>query len=45
MEYKEINNLLVKTSIELRNSNKINESFRATLINAEKALRELKRFY
>ena len=40
MEYKEINNLLVKTSIELRNSNKINESFRATLINAEKALRE-----
>ena len=45
MEYKEINNLLVRTSIELRNSNKINESFRDALINAEKALRELKRFY
>lgn len=45
MEYKEINNLLVRTSIELRNSNKINESFREALINAESALRELKRFY
>lgn len=45
MEYKEINNLLVRTSIELRNSNKINKSFHNTLINAEKAIRELKRFY
>ena len=45
MEYKEINSLLVKTSIELRNSNKINESFHDVLINTEKALRELKRFY
>lgn len=45
MEYKEINNLLVRTSIELRNSNKINESFHDALINAEKALHELKRFY
>ena len=45
MEYKEINSLLVKTSIELRDSNKINESFRNALINAENALRELKRFY
>lgn len=45
MEYKEINNLLVRTSIELRNSNKISESFRKALINAEKALRQLKKFY
>lgn len=45
MEYKEINNLLVKTTIELSNPNATNKAFREALINAENALRELKKFY
>ena len=45
MEYKEINNLLVKTTIELSNPNVTNKEFRKALINAENALRELKKFY
>ena len=45
MEYKEINNLLVKTTIELSNPNTTNKEFREALFNAENALKELKKFY
>ena len=45
MEYKEINNLLVNTTIELSNPNATNKAFREALFNTEKALKELKKFY
>ena len=45
MEYKEINNLLAKCIMERNNPNAISKEFREALINAEKALRELKKFY
>lgn len=45
MEYKEINNLLAKCITERNNPNATSKEFREALINAENALRELKRFY
>ena len=45
MEYKEINNLLAKCIRERNNPNAIGKEFREALINAENALRELKKFY
>ena len=45
MEYKEINNLLAKCIREKNNPNATSKKFREALINAENALRELKRFY
>lgn len=45
MEYKEINNLLAKCIKERNNPNAISKEFREALINAEEALRKLKRFY
>ena len=45
MEYKEINNLLAKCIRERNNPNATGKEFREALINAEEALRKLKRFY
>lgn len=45
MDYREINNLLAKCIRERNNPNATGKEFREALINAEKALRELKRFY
>ena len=45
MDYKEINNLLAKCIRERNNPNATGKEFREVLINAENALRELKRFY
>lgn len=45
MEYKEINSLLAECIRERNNPNVTNKEFREALINAENALRELKRFY
>ena len=45
MEYKEINSLMAKCIKERNNPNAKSEEFREALINAENALRELKRFY
>ena len=45
MEYKEINSLLAKCIRERNNPNATNKEFREALINAEEALRELKKFY
>ena len=45
MEYKEINSLMAKCIRERNTSIAKNEKFREALINAENALRELKRFY
>ena len=45
MEYKEINNLLAKCIMERNNPNATGKEFREALINAEEALRKLKRFY
>lgn len=45
MEYKEITNLLAKCIKERNNPNAIGKEFREALINAENALRELKKFY
>ena len=45
MDYREINNLLAKCIRERNNPNATGKEFHEALINAEKALRELKRFY
>ena len=45
MDYREINNLLAKCIMERNNPNVTGKEFREALINAENALRELKRFY
>ena len=45
MEYKEINSLMAKCIRERNNPNATGKEFREALINAEEALRKLKRFY
>lgn len=45
MEYKEINSLMAKCIKERNSPYAKSEEFRKALINAENALRELKRFY
>lgn len=45
MEYKEIDSLLAECIRERNNPNATGKEFREALINAENALRELKRFY
>ena len=45
MDYREINNLLAKCIMERNNPNVTGKEFREALINAENALRKLKRFY
>lgn len=45
MDYREINNLLAKCIREKNNPNATGKEFREALINAENALRELKKFY
>ena len=45
MEYKEINSLMAKCIRERNNPKTISKEFREALINAENALRELKKFY
>ena len=45
MEYKEINSLMAKCIRERNNPDATGKEFRKALINAENALRELKRFY
>ena len=45
MEYKEIDSLMVECIKERNNPYAKSEKFRKALINAENALRELKRFY
>ena len=45
MNYREINSLMAKCIKERNNPNATSEEFREALINAENALRELKRFY
>ena len=45
MDYREINNLLAKCTMERNNPNVTGKEFREALINAENALRKLKRFY
>ena len=45
MEYREINSLIAKCIRERNNPNATGKEFREALINAENALRELKKFY
>lgn len=45
MDYREINDLMAKCIKERNNPNATDKEFREALINAENALRELKRFY
>ena len=45
MDYREINNLLAKYIRERNNPNATGREFREALINAEEALRNLRRFY
>ena len=45
MDYREINSLMAKCIRERNNPNATNKEFRKALINAENALRELKKFY
>ena len=45
IDYKEINSLMAKCIKERNNPNATSEEFREALIKAEKALRELKKFY
>ena len=45
MNYKEINLLMAKCIRERNNPNATGKEFREALINAEEALRKLKRFY
>ena len=45
MEYKEINSLIAKCIRERNNTKATGKEFREALANAEKALRELKKFY
>ena len=45
MDYREINSLMTKCIRERNNPNATGKGFREALINAENALRELKRFY
>ena len=45
MEYREINRLMAECIKERNNPYAKSEEFRKALINAENALRELKRFY
>ena len=45
MDYKEINSLMAKCIRERNNPNATGKEFREALINAEEALRKLKRFY
>ena len=45
MEYKEINSLIAKCIRERNTPIAKSEEFREALINAENALRELKRYY
>ena len=45
MDYKEINSLMAKCIRERNTPIVKSEEFRKALINAENALRELKRFY
>ena len=45
MEYKEINSLMAKCIRERNNPNATGKEFHEALIDAEEALRKLKRFY
>ena len=45
MDYREINNLMAKCIRERNNPNATGKEFREALINAENALKELKKFY
>ena len=45
MDYREINSLMTKCIGERNNPNATGKEFREALINAENALRELKKFY
>ena len=45
MDYREINSLMAKCIRERNNPNATGKEFHEALINAEKALRELKKFY
>ena len=45
MEYKEINSLIAKCIRERNNPKATGKEFREALANAEKALRELRKFY
>ena len=45
MDYREINSLLAECIREKNNPKATGKEFRKALINAENALRELKRFY
>ena len=45
MEYKEIDSLMAECIKERNNPYAKSENFRKALINAENALRELKKFY
>ena len=45
MDYREINNLMAKCIRERNTPIAKSEEFREALINAENALRELKKFY
>ena len=45
MEYKEINSLMAKCIRERNNPKTVGKEFREALANAEKALRELRKFY
>ena len=45
MDYREINSLMTKCIGERNNPNATGKEFREALINAEKALKELKKFY
>ena len=45
MDYREINSLMAKCIKERNSPYTKSEEFRKALINAENALRELKRFY
>ena len=45
MDYREINSLIAKYIRERNNLNVTNKEFHEALVNAENALRELKKFY
>lgn len=45
MDYREINSLMAKYIRERNNPNATGKEFREALINAENALKELKKFY
>lgn len=45
MDYREINSLIAKCIRERNNPKATGKEFREALVNAEKALRELRKFY